>query len=175
MITMLTKPLLLAGLATLFSSVAIADDTADITGPQCDVNFMFDSSALPITAPGDLAHVASLSLDHPELRLVLDGNTDPIGTFAYNAGLSVRRADAVRVQLVALGVDNDKILIAAYGENAARRATYADDRRVTVWTTRQSIAAVIGHTFAGHGIAVKWNKPLTQEEVEMSSQPMAAR
>ena len=45
-----------------------------------------------------------------KLELVLvTGHTDRLGTVAYNQGLSVRRADAVRDYLVSKGVPKDKI------------------------------------------------------------------
>jgi outer membrane protein OmpA-like peptidoglycan-associated protein len=170
---MRTKYTLLLTLSALLSGGVVAADDAT-SGIQCELKFRFDSSVLPSNAQELLAPVASRSFAHPDLRIVLDGNTDPIGTAAYNTGLSIRRAEAVRSQLVALGVDDSKIIIAAYGEDGPRRARFADDRRVTVWTTAQSVASVIARTFDGRGTAVKWQKPMTMAQIEMTV-PVASR
>lgn len=156
----------------LFSGVAAADPP--VIGTQCELNFRFDSSALSTTARGDLARVAGVANDHPELLIVLDGNADSVGQGTYNMGLSIRRAEAVRAELVALGVDEDRVVVAAYGEDGKRRQTFADDRRVTVWTTRDSVQSVIGRTFKGRGTAVKWHKPMTVAELR-STIPLAQR
>ena len=92
-----------------------------------------------------------------------------------NVGLSLRRSEAVRSQLISLGVDPGKIIIAAFGEDSLRRNSFADDRRVTIWTTRESVASVIALTFAGHGTAVRWDKPLSVAQIAASSTPIAAR
>ena len=170
---MRTKHTLLLSLsALLLGGIAAADDTT--LGTQCEVKFRFDSSVVPSNTREELARVASRSLAHPELVIVLDGNTDPIGTATYNVGLSIRRARAVRSQLVALGVDGSKIIVAAYGEDGPRRANFTDDRRVTVWTTRESVAQVIARTFVAGGTALTWDRPMTMAQIEMTV-PVASR
>jgi outer membrane protein OmpA-like peptidoglycan-associated protein len=156
----------------LSSGVAAADPP--IIGTQCELKFHFDSSALPPAAREDLARVAELALGHPELLIILDGNADSVGSVTYNMGLSIRRAAAVRTELVNLGVDESRIVLAAFGEDGKRRQTFAGDRRVTVWTTRASVQSIIGRTFKGHGTAVKWHKPMTVAELR-SSVPIARR
>lgn len=156
----------------LFSGIAAADPPA--IGTQCELEFRFDSAALPPTARSALERVAMVASDHPELLIILDGNADAVGSSAYNMGLSVRRAQAVRTELVSLGVDEDRVVVAAYGEDAKRRQTFAEDRRVTVWTTHDSVQTVIGRTFNERGTAVKWHKPMTVAELR-SRIPLAQR
>lgn len=167
---MRNKKTLLVGLtALLVGGVATADDAA-----PTDLLFKFDSSALPANAQVELTRVASRARSHDEL-IVLDGSADQTGDTNYNVGLSLRRSEAVRSQLISLGVDPGKIIIAAFGEDSLRRNSFADDRRVTIWTTRASVASVIALTFAGHGTAVRWNKPLSVAQIDASSAPIAAR
>jgi hypothetical protein len=168
---MRTKHTLLVTLGALLVGGAAA---ADATGTQCELKFKFDSSVLPSNAEAELGRVAALTWHHPDVKIVLDGNTDPIGAPTYNVGLSIRRAQAVRAQLVTMGVDDSRIILVAYGEDGSRRASFADDRRVTVWTTREAVASVISRTFDGRGTAVKWQKPLTVAQIEMA-EPVAIR
>jgi outer membrane protein OmpA-like peptidoglycan-associated protein len=67
---------------------------------------------------------------HPQGVLVLDGHADPdgpAGARAQNAQLPLRRAKAVRARLVAVGVNPEQIVIAAFGDGPRR------DRSVVVW------------------------------------------
>lgn len=140
-----------------------------------EVKFRFDSAALPANAPQLLDGAVRFAAAHPGHRIVLDAHCDPVGTSPYNVGLAVRRAESVRAKLVARGVPADQIVLAIYGEDGVRRASYADDRRVTLWPTRQPLAAVVDHTLAAKGTAVTWNKPLTTAQLEAAPQPVASR
>ncbi len=139
-----------------------------------EVKFGFDSAALPGGA-ASLQDAVAFAAAHPGARIVLDAHCDPIGTASYNVGLAIRRAEAVRAQLTASGVPEDQIVFAIYGKDGERRASYADDRRVTLWPTRDSIAAVIEHTLAGRGTAVTWTRPLTTAQIESTPEPVASR
>jgi outer membrane protein OmpA-like peptidoglycan-associated protein len=167
-------------IATIGSRAVIADgsrpkSSQDQRAVQSEVKFRFDSAALPGDAAMLLDNVAKVAAVHPEQRIVLDAHCDPIGTSAYNVGLAIRRAESVRDQLTASGVPRDQIVFAIYGEDGERRASYAEDRRVTLWLTRQSLAAVVDRTFAGRGTAVTWGRPLTTAQIEAAPQPVAAR
>ena len=67
------------------------------------VNFAFDSSELDSKAMGILNEAATQLKSKPG-KIVLQGWTDSIGTDAYNAGLSQRRADSVKNYLTKQGV-----------------------------------------------------------------------
>jgi len=140
-----------------------------------DVHFRFDSSALPQNAEASLAAAAAFAAEHPETLIVLDAHCDPIGTEPYNVRLAIRRADAVRDRLAALGVPHGQVVVSIYGEGGARRASYAEDRRVTMWPTREPVAEVIRRTFDGEGIAVTWGRQLTVAEIEATPVPVATR
>jgi outer membrane protein OmpA-like peptidoglycan-associated protein len=169
--------LLTTALAALLGGTgAVADSSSNTVGDQCELKFAFDSSALPLNANAELERVIALSMAHPDLLIVLDGHADPVGTAVYNVGLSIRRAEAVRSDLIELGMDKDRIVIASYGKDGAPRATHAEDRRVTIRTTRDSLASVIDYTFTGHGTSVNWHKPLTTAQIEMpAADAIAAR
>src|SRR5262245_42229902 len=123
-----------------------------------NVYFRFDSSALPSSVAIELQEAATYAAAHPSARLVLDAHCDPIGTAPYNVGLAIRRAESVRTELVLMGVPESQIVVAVYGEDGAKRATFAQDRRVTVWAAKAPMAEVIDKTFAAQGTAVTWGK-----------------
>ena len=140
-----------------------------------EVHFRFDSSALATSASASLADAAAFAAQHPDTLIVLDAHCDAIGTAPYNVRLAIRRADAVRDQLVALGVPRGQVVAAIYGEDGPRRATHAEDRRVTLWPTREPVAEVIRRTFDRDGIAVEWGRRLTMAEIESTPVPVATR
>jgi len=62
-----------------------------------------------------------------------------------------------------------------YGKNGAPRGSHAEDRRVTIWTTRDSLTSITDQTFAAHGIAVIWNRPRTVAEIDAPVEAVARR
>jgi hypothetical protein len=130
-----------------------------------EVFFRFDSSELSPKAKAELAKAAARLADNPGAKLVLDAHADPRGTAPYNVGLSIRRAEAVRDQLVANGVDADDIILAHYGEDAPRRETFAQDRRVGLDLTHQPLYVIIDKALPT-ATAVTWERPATVAEIE---------
>jgi len=58
-------------------------------------------------------------LNHPQAatrRITLEGHTDAIGTEVYNLDLSRRRADGVAQELVARGVQRDRLSAEGFGK-----------------------------------------------------------
>jgi OOP family OmpA-OmpF porin len=92
------------------------------------VNFAFDSSALDAKARGILDEVAVTLRSRPAARITLEGWTDSVGTDAYNAGLSQRRANAVRDYLVSKGIPASSITTVGRGESFKYDNRTADGR-----------------------------------------------
>jgi len=168
--------LLSASLAAVLGTGAAGADNGQSRRSRTlgELKFAFDSAALRADAPAALDKVAAFAFANPGAKIVLDGHTDPIGTSAYNVGLAIRRAEAVRTQLQAKGIPNDQIVLAIYGEDGEHRARYADDRRVTIWSSREPMASLIDQTLTGRGTAVRWQRPLTVAEIE-GRIPVASR
>lgn len=98
-------------------------------------NFEFDKSDLSATAMVELDRVAEIMRNNPDLVLELQGNTDSIGTEAYNMGLGQRRAQAVFGYLKSKGIDSNRFKLVSHGENNpvatnATRTGRAKNRRV---------------------------------------------
>ncbi|UPG85502.1 OmpA family protein [Luteibacter aegosomatis] len=83
-----------------------------------DALFAFDSAELSPAGKASLDEMASTLRDQGEtLRSVrIAGYTDRIGGDAYNLDLSQRRADAVKVYLIARGVPADRVVAQGLGE-----------------------------------------------------------
>jgi OOP family OmpA-OmpF porin len=84
--------------------------------PLVTVLFDFDKSAVKSKYNKDLEKVADLLKKNTGLKLRIEGNTDNIGTKAYNQKLSERRSAAVKDYLVQrCGVDAARIETVGYG------------------------------------------------------------
>jgi OOP family OmpA-OmpF porin len=84
--------------------------------PLATVLFDFDKSAVNSKYNKDLEKVADLLKKDPGLKIRIEGNTDNIGTEAYNQKLSEKRAAAVKDYLVQkFGIDAARIDTVGYG------------------------------------------------------------
>lgn len=156
-------------LAVILLAAAIATPAIAATNAPSQVRFDFDSASLPASAVDTLAEVAAAARANPNARIVLDAHCDPIGTGPYNVRLAIRRAEAVRYGLMADGVDPARIVFAVYGKDGVARATHAEERRVGMTLTTDSMASVIDETFDGHGTAVTWERPLTLAQIRTTA------
>lgn len=101
------------------------------------VFFDFDSSALTPEARNILRSAADAAKQGNYTRIVLTGHADRAGPSDYNFGLSRRRADAVKAELVRLGVSSAEITTEAKGESeplvpTADGVPEAQNRRVEI-------------------------------------------
>jgi len=80
------------------------------------VYFAFDSSALSPQAQQVLNRKADVLRANPQLKVLIEGNTDERGTEEYNLALGERRAMAAYKYLVLLGVDARQLETISYGE-----------------------------------------------------------
>ncbi|MCC6006315.1 MAG: OmpA family protein [Rhodobacteraceae bacterium] len=95
------------------------------------VQFGFDSTALNAQARGILDVVAAAMRD-PALagsRFLLEGHTDATGSWAYNKGLSERRAQAVATYLISQGVTPERLLVVGYSWNRLLPGLAVNDPR----------------------------------------------
>jgi hypothetical protein len=119
------------------------------------LHFQFDSAVVDRGDRAELERATAWLGKHPHLYLVIEGHTDAIGTYAYNAGLGVRRAEAVRAALVKLGADPARLVVAVYGEADPVSTVNADNRRVIVRGTRNTLAQIQRQALR-KGMAVVW-------------------
>jgi OOP family OmpA-OmpF porin len=80
------------------------------------VNFDFDKANIRPDAAVILDEAVNL-LGSSGPAVSIEGHTDWIGSDAYNAGLSERRANAVQAYLIEHGVDSSRLSTVGYGES----------------------------------------------------------
>ncbi len=82
-----------------------------------DILFDFDKATLKRDVEFNLVKVATILNQFGEMKVLVEGHTDAIGTDEYNLGLSKRRAQAVYDFLVSQGVAADRLTWEGYGES----------------------------------------------------------
>lgn len=94
-----------------------------------DVHFERDRYALRQEEMDVLrAAVAALKAD-PSLELKIEGHTCSLGRPAYNLGLGMRRADAVKSYLVSQGISPERLHAVSLGEEHARYDNSSEETR----------------------------------------------
>ena len=112
-----------------------------------NVNFDFNARKLNSLGKGRSKQVAEMLQKDAGLKVVLQGNADYIGSDTYNMKLGMDRAEAVRTELVALGVPAERLSTVSFGESQPIFAEQEDwaraiNRRVEVHTNDEAPAAV---------------------------------
>jgi len=82
------------------------------------------------------AHAAYLR-DHPDTKVLIQGNTDERGSREYNVALGQRRADGVKKLLLLLGAKEDQVEAVSLGEEKPKaqgtdEEAYAQNRRCDI-------------------------------------------
>ncbi len=99
--------------------IEVAEGNAIVAYEWKNILFDFNKATVRPDDYEDLAAIATFLIENPELRLVLAGYADSIGTVEYNKTLSERRAAAVRDFLVIrAGIDAGRITLSGFGEKA---------------------------------------------------------
>jgi len=77
--------------------------------------FDFDKYDLKNESIKPLREIAGLLSSYPGLRIEIQGHTDNFGDDDYNIGLSQKRAEAVKISLIGLGIDASRLTAKGYG------------------------------------------------------------
>ena len=80
------------------------------------INFDVDKATLRPESMGTLNQIKRILTDNPDLKFEIDGHTDNSGTSAHNVILSQHRADAVKGQLVSMGIDASRLTTKGLGD-----------------------------------------------------------
>lgn len=106
------------GLKAAIEQKAVIDDDGYMvieSGLVGSKHFAFDSSKLLGSTAG-LISAAKKGRDCKTCRISITGHTDSSGSAAYNTGLSLRRANAVKSWLVVNGVSPSQIVVKGKGK-----------------------------------------------------------
>ena len=94
-----------------------------------DVLFEFNRAEVKPSAQARMGQLADFLRQYPDRRVSIEGHTDNIGTAAYNNELSQRRAEAIRSQLIGLGIASERISTVGYGKDFPVAANDTDTNR----------------------------------------------
>ena len=81
-----------------------------------DVFFDYDSYAVPSAQSQSIAASAQFLSQHPGIKIVLEGHCDERGSEEYNLALGDSRVQAVKQELMRLGVTADRLKVVSYGK-----------------------------------------------------------
>jgi OOP family OmpA-OmpF porin len=94
-----------------------------------DILFDFDRATLRRNVEFNLVKIATILNQFPEMKILVEGHTDSIGTDEYNLDLSKRRAETVYHFLVSQDVEESRMSWEGYGESRPVADNDTDDGR----------------------------------------------
>ena len=80
------------------------------------INFDVDKATIKPESMGTLNMIVGVMKDNPDIKFEIDGHTDNSGEAAHNLTLSQQRADAVKTQLVSMGIDASRLTTKGFGD-----------------------------------------------------------
>ncbi len=108
-------------------------------GVSMSIFFRTASSSVEKRFEDSISNLVSLIEQHPEINVQINAYSDTRGSGHYNFELSQQRAQSVAQQLIANGLDSNRIQIHAFGENDSSELndldSYVFDRRVDIELT----------------------------------------
>jgi outer membrane protein OmpA-like peptidoglycan-associated protein len=81
-----------------------------------DVLFDFNQSNIRAAAEPSLEKVAAAIQEYPKAEVSIEGHTDSKGSDGYNQNLSLKRAESVKLWLIARGVNGANLSTRGWGE-----------------------------------------------------------
>jgi len=81
------------------------------------INFDYNQATLRPESMGFLKTIIQILQDNPEIKFEVGGHTDGDGDENANLQLSQKRADAVRKQLIKMGIDDKRLTTKGYGKS----------------------------------------------------------
>ena len=80
------------------------------------INFDIDKAVILPQSMGVLNDIKAIMTDNPDLKFEIDGHTDNTGGAAHNITLSQQRADAVKAQLISMGISASRLTTKGFGD-----------------------------------------------------------
>lgn len=96
-------------------------------GDSLVLYFEFDEAGLNARSERQLAIVADILSQGSERVIRINGHADALGSDDYNVALSDRRAEAIRVALIRMGVKPDQVVTEAFGAAKPRKPNFLPD------------------------------------------------
>jgi outer membrane protein OmpA-like peptidoglycan-associated protein len=112
-------------------------------GELGEIAFSERSTQLSVDYDTKLGELAGWARENPSGLLVIDGHASASeARHEDGAELALRRAEAVRDELLALAVAPEQIVVAGFGQSS-HAGSPGRDRRVVVWGTHEPLATVL--------------------------------
>ncbi|MGF1760242.1 OmpA family protein [Photobacterium sagamiensis] len=105
------------------------------------VLFANDSDITPDSFLPEIKRMSQFLNQYPDTFIELKGYASPVGRHDYNITLSQRRAKRVRNQLIADGIDPNRIQTVGFGDAEPIKA---DSKEATNTLSRRVVAKVVG-------------------------------
>jgi OmpA-OmpF porin, OOP family len=80
------------------------------------INFDVDKASIKPESMGILNNVAEILRNNPQLKFEIQGHTDNTGNATHNLSLSQQRAEAVRNQLIQMGIEDGRLTAKGLGD-----------------------------------------------------------
>jgi outer membrane protein OmpA-like peptidoglycan-associated protein len=80
------------------------------------INFDIDKATIKPESMGTLNMIVNIMKSNPDVKFEIDGHTDNSGTAQHNLDLSQQRADAVKDQLIKMGIDVSRLTTKGFGD-----------------------------------------------------------
>jgi OOP family OmpA-OmpF porin len=81
------------------------------------INFDVDKATIEPESMGTLNMIVKVMTNNPDLKFEVDGHTDNSGDAKHNKELSQQRAEAVKKQLVSMGIDASRLSTKGFGDS----------------------------------------------------------
>lgn len=118
-----------AGLARQLAALEALKTDRGLVITLGDVLFEFNRAEVKASAQARMAQLADFLKQYPDRRVSIEGHTDNIGSTSYNMELSLRRAEAIKSQLVGLGIASERVSTVGYGKDFPVAANDTDTNR----------------------------------------------
>ena len=136
----------------LTGTATISVTSAELLFRLMEVSFEFNQATLTAAGRDTLNAVISTLQSRSELRVAVEGHTDPYGRAEYNQGLSERRARTVVAYLTSGGIASSRIVDKGFGEQCLvleddhnvpklPKDQHRVNRRVEIWSVGDGGAA----------------------------------
>lgn len=93
------------------------------------IEFDIDRASLRPDARPAVDEIVKLMKANPTLKVSIEGHTDDTGTAKRNRALSLARAETVRAELIAAGIDPARMKTAGFGSSQPLASGTSDDAR----------------------------------------------
>lgn len=81
-----------------------------------DITFDVGKATLKSDSNDEIARIAALMIDNPDISYEVQGHTDNTGSAAANKSLSLKRAQAVVNKLISLGIPAERLTAVGKGQ-----------------------------------------------------------